>query len=100
MAPFSIKMTLLAKPKNVNEFYGLRGITHGGAKILTVMATQGRHAIDTTMVERDNLLVYPGIGELVQFHEQRSGALNSLIDRYAIRVLSKAEWDEKKKSIV
>ncbi len=82
------------------EFYGLRGITHGGAKLLTVLATRGKSAINDLILERKDLLVYPGAGELVQFHEKRSGALDNLVRRYAIHVLNKDEWDEKKREVL
>lgn len=81
------------------EFYGLRGITHGSAKLLTVMSTLGKDSINEVIVEREDLSVYPEAGELVRFYEKRSGALDKLIERYAIDVLSKNEWDDRKKEI-
>ncbi|MDH3693452.1 MAG: hypothetical protein OER96_02640 [Gammaproteobacteria bacterium] len=81
------------------EFYGLRGITHGGAKLLTVLSASGKDSINEVIVQRTDLMAYPGAGQLVQFHEKRSGALNALIERYNIRVLSKTEWDDKKKEV-
>ena len=89
----------MAKTSIDTEFYGLRGITHGGAKLLTVLSTTGKDSINEVIVQREDLSAYPGAGELVQFHEKRSGALDKLIQRYVIDVLSKVEWDDKKKEI-
>lgn len=89
----------MTTPKITPEFYGLRGITHGSAKLLTVMSTLGKDTINEVVVERDDLLVYPEAGELVRFYEKRGGALDKLIQRYTIQVLNKTEWDDRKREI-
>ena len=80
----------------LSELYGLRGITHGGAKVLTVMSAQGSQTILNTLEAGDNVHVYSGPGRLVQYHEKRAGALAALIRRYRIQVLDKVDWDLKK----
>ncbi len=76
--------------------YGLLGITHGAAHVLTVMSPEGARAALEHMTRTDDLIVNAGDGRLTQYLEKRSGALQRLIDRYDVEVLSKAEWDRRK----
>ena len=76
--------------------YGLLGITHGAARVLTVMSPEGARAALAHMRETQDLIVNAGDGRLTQYLEQRSGALERLIDTYGIEVLSKADWDRRK----
>ncbi|MDH3379228.1 MAG: hypothetical protein OEQ39_20070 [Gammaproteobacteria bacterium] len=76
--------------------YGLRGITHGGAKVLTVMSPSGARAVCERIDFGDDLIATGGDGRLTYYSEQRSGALNHIIEEYGIIVLSKADWDQKK----
>lgn len=79
--------------------YGLYGITHGAARVLTVMSPQGVSAALAHMARTDDLIVNSGDGRLTQYLEQREGALARLIARYAIEVLSKTEWDHRKQAL-
>ena len=81
------------------KIYGLHGITHGAARVLTVMSPQGVGAALAHMVRTDDLIVNSGAGRLTQYQEKREGALARLIAHYAIEVLSKAEWDRRKQAL-
>lgn len=76
--------------------YGLRGITHGGAKVLTVMSPSGARAVCERIDLGGDLIVTGGDGRLTYYSEQRSGALSRIIDEYGIIVLNKIDWDRKK----
>jgi len=76
--------------------YGLRGITHGGAKVLTVMSPSGVRAVCERIDLGGDLIVTGGDGRLTYYSEQRSGALRRIIDEYGIIVLNKIDWDRKK----
>ncbi|TFH41041.1 MAG: hypothetical protein E4H01_15550 [Lysobacterales bacterium] len=78
-------------------FYGLFGITHGTAHVLTVMSPQGARAALEHMSRTDDLIVNAGHGRLTQYLEKRDGALQRLIDTYGIEVLSKTQWDQRKR---
>jgi hypothetical protein len=81
------------------KIYGLLGITHGAARVLTVMSPEGARAALAHVTETDNLIVNAGDGRLTQYLEQRSGALDRLIDTYGIEVLIKGEWDRRKQAL-
>ncbi len=78
------------------KIYGLLGITHGTARVLTVMSAQGARAARQHMTKTDDLIVNAGDGRLTQYLEKRNGALQRLIDGYDVEVLSKTEWDHRK----
>jgi hypothetical protein len=81
------------------KIYGLLGITHGTARVLTVMSAQGARAAREHMTRTVDLIVNAGDGRLTQYLEKRNGALQRLIDDYGIEVLSKTEWDRRKQII-
>lgn len=76
--------------------YGLHGITHGAAKVLTVMSPEGaRRALHAIAVDED-VVVSASPGHLTRYQEKRRGALARLIAANGIAVLTKCEWDAKK----
>ncbi len=79
--------------------YGLLGITHGTARVLTVMSPDGARAAREHMTKTDDLIVNAGDGRLTQYQEKRNGALQRLIDGYGVEVLSKTEWDRRKQGL-
>ncbi len=81
------------------KIYGLLGITHGTAHVLTVMSPEGAHAALEHMTNADDLIINAGDGRLTQYLEKRSGALQRLIDTYDVEVLSKTEWDRRKRAL-
>ncbi len=81
------------------KIYGLAGVTHGTARVLTVMSPDGARAALAHMAQTDDLIVTAGDGRLTLYLEKRNGALQRLIDTYAIEVLSKPEWDRQKQSL-
>ncbi len=81
------------------RIYGLLGITHGTARVLTVMSPEGARAAGEHMTKTDDLIVNAGDGRLTQYQEKRDGALQRLIDAYDVEVLSKTEWDRRKQSL-
>ncbi len=81
------------------RIYGLLGITHGTARVLTVMSAQGARAAREHMTHTDDLIVNAGDGRLTQYQEKRNGALQRLIDGYGVEVLSKMEWDRRKQGL-
>ncbi len=81
------------------RIYGLLGITHGTARVLTVMSPEGARAAREHMTKTDDLIVNAGDGRLTQYQEKRNGALQRLIDGYGVEVLSKTEWDRRKQEL-
>ena len=81
------------------RIYGLLGITHGTARVLTVMSPEGARAAREHMTKTDDLIVNAGDGRLTQYQEKRDGALQRLIDGYGVEVLSKTEWDRRKQGL-
>ncbi len=81
------------------RIYGLLGITHGTARVLTVMSPEGARAAREHMTQTDDLIVNAGDGRLTQYQEKRNGALQRLIDVYDVEVLSKTEWDRRKQGL-
>ena len=76
--------------------YGLRGVTHGAAKVLTIMSPHGIAAALEYVRADDSVSVYAAQGRLTQYHEKRSGGLDRMIHAHDIIVLSKEDWDSKK----
>lgn len=81
------------------KIYGLFGITHGAAHVLTVMSPEGARAAREHMTHTDDLIVNAGDDRLTQYLEKRGGALQRLIDNYDVEVLSKTEWDRRKQAL-
>ena len=81
------------------KIYGLFGITHGAARVLTVMSPEGARAAREHMTHTDDLIITAGDGRLTQYLEKRGGALQRLIDNYDVKVLSKTEWDRRKQAL-
>jgi len=81
------------------KIYALLGITHGAARVLTVMSPEGAPAALLHMSHTDDLIVNAGDGRLTQYLEKRGGALQRLIDSYDVEVLSKTEWDRRKQAL-
>ena len=81
------------------RIYGLLGITHGTARVLTVMSPEGARAAREHMTKTDDLIINAGDGRLTQYHEKRDGALQRLIECYGVGVLSKLEWDRRKQEL-
>lgn len=73
--------------------YGYLGFTHGWARVLTVMSPEGTEAVWQNVTADEDVIVYGDRTQLPQYHEKRAGALQRMIDRHDIRVLSKPEWD-------
>lgn len=82
--------------RQVMIIYGLRGVTHGTAKVLTVMSPQGILAALEHVREDDSVTTYAAPRRLTQYHEKRSGGLERMIRAHNIIVLSKQDWDSKK----
>ena len=76
--------------------YGLRGVTHGAGRVLTVMSAEGMAAVLDSITTDDDVITHAGTGRLTQYQEKRASALDRLIRKYDIVVLSKEDWDRKK----
>ena len=76
--------------------YGLYGITHGWARVLTVMGPAGAAAVAAHIEPGPDIVAETGAGQLPVYQEKREGALAALIARYGIAVLDKPQWDAKK----
>jgi ABC-type hemin transport system substrate-binding protein len=76
--------------------YGLRGVTHGAGRVLTVMSAAGTAAVFGSITVDDDVITHAGSGRLTQYQEKRAGALDRLIQKHDIVVLSKDDWDKKK----
>ena len=81
------------------ELFGLFGFTHGWGRLLTVMSPQGAGATVRTVGDSDGVSLQTAEGKLPQYHERREGALDRLIKKHDIVILSKPEWDRKKAAL-
>jgi len=81
------------------KIYGLFGVTHGAAHVLTVMSPDGVRAALDHMTRTEDLIVNSGEGRLTQYLEKRDGALQRLIDTYDVEVLTKTQWDRHKQAL-
>ena len=78
------------------KLYGLRGVTHGAGRVLTVMSAAGTVAVLDSVTADNEVMTHAGAGRLTQYQEKRAGALDRLIRKHDIVVLSKEDWDRKK----
>lgn len=76
--------------------YGLKGFTHGGGYLLTLMSPQGRRAIVEALdLEAAELRLEQTAG-LPQVHEIAEGALDRLVAAHGIVVLDFSAWQARK----
>ncbi len=78
------------------RIYGLRGVTHGAGRVLTVMSAEGMAAVLDSITTDDDVITHAGTGRLTQYQEKCASALDRLVRKYDIVVLSKEDWDRKK----
>jgi len=79
--------------------YGLFGITHGWARVLTLMSAEGDSAVRACVAIGDGVEVDHGAGRLTQYHERRNGALDRIVERHGVVVLDNAAWNAKKRAL-
>ncbi len=83
----------------VMELYGLRGITHGWGRLLSVMSPAGARAVLDHVVPIEGTTVVAQNGQPVQYHQVRDGALDALVARFGIVELDQAAWAARKSEI-
>ena len=84
----------------MTKIYGLYGITHGGAHVLSLSSPAGRAAVYERLAafleedrsNADALLVRDGPGALVQCHEKTGDALARLVRACGVEVVSGERW--------
>ena len=74
------------------KLYGLRGFTHHGGRIITIMCDQGRAAALQAMTQTDGLRVHSAAQTLTQYHEISAGSVDALVQRYDIEVVARERW--------
>jgi hypothetical protein len=79
--------------------YGLYGFTHGWGRVLTVMSPEGAAAAARHIDAGQNVEPKVADGRLPQYFEKRASALARLVEANGIVVLSKAEWDARKREL-
>ncbi len=79
--------------------YGLFGITHAWARVLTLMSAAGDGAVRARVAPGDGVVLDHGAGRLTQYHERRNGALDRIVERYDVVVLDNAAWNAKKREL-
>lgn len=79
--------------------YGLRGITHGWGRLLSVMSPDGAQAVLDALEVGQDLEIVARPGQPVQVHQVRDGALDDLVARYGIVELDQAAWSRRKDAI-
>lgn len=79
--------------------YGLRGITHGWGRLLSVMSPAGVQAVLDTLEVGPDLEIVARPGQPVQVHQVRDGALDELVARHGIVELDQAAWRQRKQAI-
>jgi hypothetical protein len=81
------------------ELYGLKGITHGWGRLVTVMSPEGATAVNGQIEAGPDIHVVAEPGHLPQFHQIRDGALDALVARYGIVMLNPEAWSAKKQEL-
>lgn len=81
------------------EIYGLLGVTHAAQRVLTVMSPAGAGAALEHVRPTEDVIVDAAAGHLTRYLEKRAGALDRIIARHGIQILSKADWDARKRSL-
>ena len=76
--------------------YGLKGFTHGGGTLLTLMSPQGATAVVAALDLDAAELRLEQTGGLPQVHEIAEGALDQLVAAHGIVVLDFAAWRVRK----
>ncbi len=79
--------------------YGLFGITHGWARVLTLMSADGDAAVRARVGPADGVVLDHGAGRLTQYYERRNGALDRIVERHGVVVLDNAAWNGKKRAL-
>ncbi len=74
------------------KLYGLRGLTHHGGRLMSVISPDGAQAVVAHIEAGDDPRVVSGPGRAPQYHEIRAGALDQLVRRYAIEVVDGRAW--------
>jgi len=81
------------------ELYGLRGITHGWGRLLSVMSPAGARAVLDSVDPGPGIEVVAQEGHPVQYHQARDGALDALVARHGIIELDRASWSVRKAAL-
>ena len=81
------------------ELYGLRGMTHGWGRLVTVMSPEGASAVISHIDAGSDFLVMTELGRLPQYHQIRDGAIDKLAARYGIIMLNLQTWSAKKQEL-
>ena len=76
--------------------YGLKGFTHGGGYLLTLMSPQGATAVVAGLDLDPAELRLERTGGLPQVHEIADGALDRLVAAHGIVVLDFSAWQARK----
>ena len=79
--------------------FGLYGFTHGWGRVLTVMSPEGAAAAARRIVAGEDVETKAAEGSLPQYFEKCRGALAGLVEANGIVVLSKPEWDARKREL-
>ena len=81
------------------ELYGLRGITHGWGRLVTVMSPSGASAVAGHIEAGPDFNTVAVPGQLPQYHQIRDGAIEALVARYGIVMLNPEAWAAKKREL-
>ena len=80
--------------------YGFYSFTHHGwNRVLTVMSPEGAAAAARRIAAGEGVEAHTNEGHLPRYVEKRRGALALLVEDNGIVVLSKAEWDARKRDL-
>jgi hypothetical protein len=74
------------------RLWGLRGYTHGGAYVLTVMGDAGATAALAAVRINDDIHVESQPGLLPRYHEKGAGGIDRLIAENGIELLELPDW--------
>ena len=78
------------------KFWGLRGYTHGGAYVLTVMTAEGAAAALAAIRVNDDVHLEHQPETLPRFHERAAGGIDRLVAENEIELLDLPRWQAKK----
>ncbi len=79
--------------------YGLKGFSHGGATLLTVMSPEGRSACLAALDFDPAEIHLVDHGALPQYHESLDGALDRFAARHGIEMLDFHGWQVRREDL-
>ena len=90
-------MLCVTEPSKSNlgdqDLFGLYGITHGGGRVLTLLAAQGASRLRLQVKYHEDDARLETASGLVRFVEREAGGLTRLVTANNVTIVAKPQWD-------